>query len=315
MRFVIVGPGALGCLLGAKLAEAVARTDDALWILDHDSKRADHIHRKGILYEKFDRQKRYPVQACADPRVIERADVLFLCVKSYNLEAALEFCKPLLQPRTLLIFMQNGIAHLDLRDQVGEAVPAFGCTSEGATSLGSGHIRHAGDGTTFLGFLDRPDDTSRVLLAKTVSILQAGRLSASVSENILTCLWAKLFVNVGINALTAIHDCMNGELLTIAGLGQEMREAVREAAQVAVAKGIPIESDPYQATIAVCKATARNISSMRQDVLKKRRTEIDAINGAVVREALLSQIATPVNDTRVKQIKEIERNYSTQRSR
>jgi 2-dehydropantoate 2-reductase len=313
MRFVIVGPGALGCLLGAKLAEAVTRTDDILWILDHDPKRADLIQRKGILYEKFDRQKRYPVKACADPEVIGRADVIFLCVKSYALESTLQFCRPLLQPRTLLIFMQNGIGHIDLGNQVGEAAAAFGCTSEGATSLGPGHTRHAGDGATFLGFLDPPDEFFRALLGKTVSVLQAGSLSVSASENIRTRLWAKLFVNAGINALTAIHDCMNGELLTIAGAGEEMREAVREAEQVAIAKGIPIENDPYQATVAVCKATARNISSMRQDVLKKRPTEIDAINGAVVKEALPFKIATPVNDSLVGRIKEIENKYGTQR--
>ena len=314
MRFVIVGPGALGCLVGAKLAEAAARTGDVLWILDHNPKRAEQIHRKGLLYEKFDRQKRYPVNACADPLIIERADVLFLCVKSYAIEATLEFCRPLLQPRTLLVFMQNGVGHVDLQDRVGEAAAAFGCTSEGATLLGTGHVRHAGDGATFLGFLDRPDDISQGLLVKTVAVLQAARLSASVSENILTRLWAKLFVNVGINALTAIHDCMNGELLTIAGVEREMREAVGEAEQVALAKGIPIENNPYQATVAVCRATARNISSMRQDVLKKRHTEIDAINGAVVREALHFGIPTPVNNALVRRIKEIESNYSTQRS-
>jgi 2-dehydropantoate 2-reductase len=309
MRFVIVGPGALGCLVGAKLAEAVAGTDDALWILDHDAKRADHINREGILYEKFGRQKRYSVDACADPTMIGGADVLFLCVKSYALGATLEFCRSLLQPRTLLIFMQNGIGHLDLRDRVGDATPAFGCTSEGATSLGAGHTRHAGDGSTFLGFLDRQDAASGDLLVKTVSRLQAGGLSVSVSDDIRTRLWAKLFVNVGINALTAIHDCKNGELLSIAEAESEMQEAVGEAQRLAVAKGIPIEHDPFQATVAVCRATAQNISSMRQDVLKKRRTEIDAINGAVVREALQYGIATPVNDSLVRRIKKIESDY------
>jgi 2-dehydropantoate 2-reductase len=310
MRFVIVGPGALGCLMGAKLVEAVVGTDDSLWILDHDQKRAKHINTNGILYEKSDRQKRYPVNACADATIIGRADVLFVCVKSYDLGPTLEFCRPLLQPRTLLLFMQNGIGHLDLRDQVGDATPAFGCTSEGATSLGAGYTRHAGDGSTFLGFLDKQDAASGDLLVKTVSRLQAGGLNVSVSENIRTRLWAKLFVNVGINALTAIHDCKNGELLSIAEAQNEMQEAVGEAQRLAAAKGIPIEHDPYQTTVAVCRATAQNISSMRQDVLKKRRTEIDAINGAVISEALQYGIATPVNDSLVRRIKEIECNYN-----
>jgi 2-dehydropantoate 2-reductase len=309
MRFVIVGPGALGCLVGAKLAEAVAGTDDVLWILDHDAKRADHINREGIVYEKADRQTRYPVRSSADPRVIGAADILFICVKSYDLVATLDFCRPLLLPRTLLIFMQNGIGHLGLQDKVGDATAAFGCTSEGATSLGAGHTRHAGDGATFLGFLDGQDAVANDLLVKTVSRLRAGGLNVSPSDAIRTRLWAKLFVNVGINALTAIHDCKNGELLSIAEAVTEMQEAVREAQRLAAAKGIPIEQDPFQATVAVCRATAGNVSSMRQDVLKKRRTEIDAINGAVVREALQYGIATPVNDSLVRRIKKRENEY------
>jgi 2-dehydropantoate 2-reductase len=309
MDFVVVGPGALGCLMGAKLAEAVSGKKDSLWILDHDHARAEHINRTGIVYQKFEQQKLYPVNACADPRIIGKADVLFLCVKSYDLEATLQFCRPLLQSRTLLIFMQNGIGHLDLQGQVGDATSVYGCTSEGATSIGAGHTRHAGDGTTFLGFLDRPDSSSQTLLAQTVARLAGGGLSVSISDSILTRLWAKLFVNVGINALTAIYNCKNGELLSIATAKEEMREAVREAEQLATAKGIPIETDPYLATVMVCRATAENISSMRQDVLKKRRTEIDAINGAVVKEALQYSIATPINTSFIKRIEEIERMY------
>jgi 2-dehydropantoate 2-reductase len=309
MRFVIVGPGALGCLVGARLAEAASGTGDTVWILDHDQQRAEYIHREGLLYEKFDRQQRYPVNACADPKIIGRADVLFLCVKSYDLESTLEFSRPLLHPGTLVIFMQNGIGHLDLRGRVGEAIPAFGCTSEGATSLGAGHIRHAGDGTTFLGFLDLQTSSSGDLLARTMSRLRAGGLAVSISGNILIRLWAKLLVNVGINALTAIHDCKNGELLSIAEAEREMQGAVQEAKLLAVAKGIPIENDPYQTTVAVCRATAGNISSMRQDVLKKRRTEIDAINGAVVREARQYELPVPINESLVRRIKNMESEY------
>jgi 2-dehydropantoate 2-reductase len=311
MDFTVVGPGALGCLMGAKLAEAISGEKDHLWILDHDQTRAEHINRMGIAYQKFDLQKHYPVNACADPQIIGKADVLFLCVKSYDLKTTLQFCQPLLQPRTLLIFMQNGIDHLDLRGQMGDARPVYGCTSEGATSIGAGHIRHAGEGTTFLGFLDRPDDNLQTILAQTVATMEAGGLSVSISDSILTRLWAKLFINVGINALTAIYNCKNGELLSITTAQEEMREAVREAEQLAKAKGIPIETDPYLATAAVCRATADNISSMRQDVLKRRRTEIGAINGAVVKEALQYRIATPVNTSLIKRIGEIEKTYQS----
>ncbi len=314
MRFVVVGPGALGCLMATRLAEAAAKTGDALWILDHDPERAGLIGYRGLIYQKLDNRRNYPVDACADPSAIGRADVLFLCVKSYDLRAALSLCRPLLRSGTLAIFMQNGIAHLGLTDLAGAAAPVYGCTSEGATSLGAGQVRHAGDGATHLGFLENCGEAATELLAQTVSVLRAGGLAAFVSEDILTRLWAKLFVNVGINALTAIHDCPNGDLLTLPGVGAEMKAAVEEARRVAEAKGIAVDTDPYRTTVEVCRATAANISSMRQDVLKKRPTEIEAINGAVAREAAGLSIPTPVNDMLVERIKAIEQRYGTRGS-
>jgi 2-dehydropantoate 2-reductase len=295
--------------MAAKLAEAAVKTGDSLWILDHDPDRADHIHKQGIIYEKFDVRKQYPVNASADPAAVDRIDVLFLCVKSYDLKSALELWQPLLVSGTIIVFMQNGIAHLEFRDRVGTAIPAYGCTSEGATYLGAGHTRHAGNGSTFLGFLEESDSAAEELLGQTASTLENGGLTVSVSDTILSRLWAKLFVNVGINALTAIHDCLNGDLLSLSGVEAEMKAAVLEAEQVAAAKGIRVEKDPFRTTVEVCRATAVNISSMRQDVLKKRRTEIDAINGAVVKEAAKFRIPTPVNASLVERIKEMEKGY------
>ena len=312
MRLVIAGPGALGCLIASRLAEAAATTGDSICILDHDVRRAKQIDSNGLLYEKSNSWKRYPLSASAHPDQIGRADVLFVCVKSYDLKTVLDHCRSLLVAGTLVIFMQNGIAHLQLQDQMGAATVAYGCTSEGATSLGSGHVRHAGAGQTFLGFLDKPGTKAEILLAKTVDLLKTGGLVASVSDGIVTRLWAKLFVNAGINALTAIHDCLNGDLLAIPKAQEEMQEAVAEAERLAVAKGIVVENDPYQITVEVCRATAANISSMRQDVLKKKKTEIDAINGAVVQEAGRLGIPVPVNTSLVRRIKSIEAGYGQQ---
>lgn len=310
MRFVVVGPGALGCLMAAKLAGGMTGVGDTLWILDHNRERAELLRRQGILYEKLESRKNFSVNADADPSATGGADVVLLCVKSYDLQAALEFCRPLLVPGTLVVFMQNGISHLVLEKQVGGATPVYGCTSEGATHLGAGHIRHAGEGATFLGFLQHPGKAAENLLSETVSRLRNGGLSASVSGEILTRLWFKLFVNVGINALTAIHDCPNGDLLVIPGVEAEMKAAVDEAVRLAAAKGIVPETDPYLATVGVCRATAANVSSMRQDVLKKKRTEIDAINGAVVKEAAELNIPAPVNGSLVLRIKDIEKRYA-----
>ena len=104
----------------------------------------------------------------------------------------------------------------------------------------------------------------------THAVFSAGGLQTHLTNNILARLWAKLFVNVGINALTAILDCTNGELLTLPGIDKRMETAVDEAVLLATAKNIPIIDDPYQTARMVCSKTAKNVSSMLQDVRKKK---------------------------------------------
>ena len=245
----------------------------------------------------------------SDPQILGPVDVVLLCVKSYDVINTLEYCKPILSKNTLLIFMQNGISHLNLQDHLHDASVAFGTTTEGATLLGTGHVRHAGCGVTYLGFLQPPGKLETVLLQKTHDVLSTGGIQAHITDNILARLWAKLFVNAGINALTAILNCKNGDLLTIPGIDRRMEAAVDEAIQIAKEKNIPIMDDPHQTTLIVCRKTAKNVSSMLQDVRNKRRTEIDAINGAVVTLGKESGIDTPENSRLYNQIKELEANY------
>ena len=89
-----------------------------------------------------------------------------------------------------------------------------------------------------------------------------------------------------------------------------MEKAVREAEEIARTKNIPVETDPVAAAFAVCETTRNNISSMRQDVMHKRLTEIDAINGAIVEAGRELGIATPVNSDLVRRVKEIETSYT-----
>jgi 2-dehydropantoate 2-reductase len=146
-------------------------------------------------------------------------------------------------------------------------------------------------------------------LREVVATLVAGGLETVIVEDMQVQVWAKLFVNVGINALTAIHGCRNGELLDMPAVRAQLVEAVREAAAVARALGIPIVADPVAATLEVCRATAENVSSMLQDVRQQRPTEIDAINGAVVEHGHRLQISVPVNEFLVSKVKEREADY------
>lgn len=311
MHFVLVGPGALGCLLSFIISRGKA-SDDQLTILDYNVDRADSISRLGILYKFQNVDRRVRVKAVSTPEAIDEADVVLLCVKSYHLQDSIEFCRPLLTERTLLIFLQNGISHLALGANLFKATPAFGTTTEGATLLQQGHVHHTGRGATHLGFQAPPADRFVGLLEKTAAVFDAGGIDVEITSDIIAQLWAKLFVNVGINALSATLDCKNGELLTLPGASARMQRAVDEAVQVAKAYNIPVPHDPWKATQTVCVNTAANISSMVQDVRNNRPTEIDAINGAVAALGQKRSIPTPENCALHKQIKALESGYSPQ---
>ena len=311
MHILLVGPGALGCLLSSIVTKGLAVTGDKLTLLDHNAERAEYLTGQGIVYQQDDARTTVAVTAVADPQHLGPVDVVLLCVKSYDVVASLTFCRPLLTEKTLVVFMQNGISHLSMAEHLGQAGAAFGTTTEGATLLGRGHVRHAGRGITSLGFLAAPGEHEAMLLEKLHQVFAAGGLQVQNTGKVLSRIWSKLFINVGINALTATLDCKNGELLTLPGIDRRMRDAVDEAMRVARAEGIEVMDDPYRATRIVCSKTAENISSMLQDIRNRRRTEIDAINGAIVAKGLNYKIKTPENSLLCRQVKEIEAGYAT----
>ena len=311
MRFVIVGPGALGSLLAARLwlysrAEEEAGNDShQVVLLDYKPDRAAILNKKGLkLEEGEDSVMCHPV-VTTDRMVTEQADVLFFCIKSISFANSLAEISPGLAKATLFLAMQNGVGHLDQLSSL-RCLAGVGVTTEGANLAGPGHVRHGGHGITRIGLLAPEDAGGDSILQETAGILSSAGLTTRVTTTPLEDIWAKLFVNVGINALSGLHRCPNGKLLESVELKEMMIRAVREAEAVARAKGIAVNSDPVAETISVCEMTAENISSMHQDILLGRRTEIDAINGAVVAEAERLGIDTPVNRNLVEQIRRAE---------
>jgi len=315
MRIVVVGPGALGSLFAATLAmhsqgSEEGRAKHEVWMLDHNSSRARLLAANGLLLERGGERYACPVRATTEPGEIGSADLVLLCVKSYDVASGLKRAAALLGPDTLLLALQNGIAHLPLLEALADGHPvAAGVTAQGATLLAPGHVRHGGRGLTRVGFLRPSTADGAARLREVAAMLAAGGLETEIVEDMQVQVWAKLFVNVGINALTAIHGCRNGDLLDMPAVRAQLVEAVQEATAVARALVIPIVADPVAATLEVCRATAENISSMRQDVQQQRPTEIDAINGAVVEHGHHLEIPVPVNELLVSKVKEIEADY------
>jgi 2-dehydropantoate 2-reductase len=312
MKVVIIGPGALGCLLASTLSlRSKTATPLDIWILDHNPERVRQLAENGLTLEEDGREFHCRISATVDPGEIGQADVIFLCVKSLDVADGLRAAKIIAGGDTLLITLQNGIGHLEILQAHKEPpMIAPGVTAQGANLVDTGHVRHAGNGITRLGLLHNSTGRQAVLLQEACNLLNSASLETTIVENIIDFVWAKLLVNVGINGLTAIHNCPNGALLESVATRKQLSDAVREAEIVARARSIQILADPVAVTLEVCKQTGANISSMLQDVRSGRPTEIDSINGAIVKAAKELHIPVPVNEELVSRVKEIEKNYS-----
>ncbi len=310
MRIAVVGPGALGCLLASKLFLAKSTQDEVL-LIDHRPERAKLLNRQGIVVERENHTTTIPVPVVDRSTLVGPFDYIFSCVKSYDLERNLQAITPLFSQNSLPIFLQNGLGHVHLATALQSTTrPLLATTSEGATRLGEGHIRHAGIGHTYLGFANAQTmDKKTKDLTPLLELLNTSGLASSFTEDIHEKLWAKLFVNVGINALSVIHNCPNGELLNNQEARTQLTKLVQEAITAAKAQNISIVNDPVQETITVCKRTATNISSMLQDVRNKRPTEINSINGIISQMGRELHILTPENDTVITKIQQIQDAY------
>jgi len=315
MKVVIIGPGALGCLLAASLTIKLDQSSRKafapdLWLLDHKPERAQYLSEHGLILEEGNQNKSCRIKATADPKKIGPADIVILCVKSPQMAAGLQQAAKLVEADTLLVTLQNGIGHLELlKDKQKLPSVVLGVTAQGANMVAPGHVRHAGDGLTRIGFLKSASFSKSLLLAKVCNFLNAGGIETVIVDNILDYVWSKLLINAGINALTAIHHCPNGELLGSAAIKGKLTAAVREGEAVARALGIELTADPLAMTLDVCRKTAQNLSSMLQDVNNGRPTEIDSINGEIAAAGRKLGIPTPVNDELVQKVKEIEQAY------
>jgi 2-dehydropantoate 2-reductase len=293
MKIGIVGAGAMGSLFGGRLARA---GQDVL-LYDIYREHVEAIRRDGLVIEDLasGREDLCHPAATTEAQELEDAEILIIFVKSAATEAVARQFAGLGRGETIAVTMQNGLGNEGiLKEHFGEARTAAGVTSQGATFLSPGRIRHAGRGSTHLCMSDRNNEK----LEGFVDALNAAGLETDLEESIDDLIWSKLIINVGINALTALTGLPNGRLLDLPDTKALMADLVAEAVAVAEKKGVRLTyDDPLQMVYQVAEKTGGNRSSMLQDFDRKRQSEIDFINGAIVREAEALGLEVPVNRT------------------
>jgi 2-dehydropantoate 2-reductase len=303
MKIVIMGAGAMGSLFAGFLVSS----DQEVWLVDIRQEQIDAIRSVGLTVEKNGKSQILHVNATSDVTSMGKADFVLFFVKSYHTEKAASDAFILQKEDTIFLTLQNGLGNEEaICKFINPKKVMLGVTNHGATLLGPGHIRHAGWGKTYIGELDGKITDRATYVARTFSNAE---IETEVSPNIHDLIWGKLLTNVGINALTALTGLKNGQLLDFPETLRLMETLISEAAEVAGKKGIRIEGDPIHKARAIAEATRKNRSSMGQDVDFKRKTEIDAINGAVVREAKRLGISVPYNQMITDLVKVFERRF------
>jgi 2-dehydropantoate 2-reductase len=304
MRITIIGPGAVGLLWASRLALAGAE----VVILDHRPERAALLSAEGVRLEQGQEETHIPLAVSADPpAALAGRDLALVCVKAYHTQTVADTLAVHLPAKARALTLQNGAGNVEtLVAALGAARVLGGITSEGATLLGPGRVRHAGQGQTHLGpALGAPDAFCQELAA----IFNQAGFACQVAEGVNNLIWTKLIINVGINALTAILGVPNGRLLELAAARELMATAVAEALAVGQTLGVSFLHQDMQTAVAeVAQRTARNISSMLQDARARRRTEVEFINGYVARAGKPLGLPCPVNQTLTSLVLALEQN-------
>ena len=214
---------------------------------------------------------------------------MLLCVKSTDTESAGRALAPHLAEGAVVLSLQNGVDNAErLQAVIGR--PVIPAVVYVATAMaGPGHVRHHGRGELVLA----PSPAS----ADIAATLGAAGVPVQLSDNVAGALWAKLVLNCAYNALSAITRLPYGELMESPGLEvpQIMRDIVHECLQVAQASGIALPADTLQAVLRLAASMPAQMSSTAQDLARGKRSEIDHLNGFIVRRGEALGIATPVN--------------------
>ena len=276
MRIAVIGPGAIGCLLAARMQ--LVGMDVVL--VDHSAERAKRLQARGITLEDSNGRREVPV-ACVSS-VPSGVSLQIVAVKSYHTSSLA------LRDDAQILSVQNGLGNIEtLCDRFGSELLLCGVTSEAATLEAEGHVRHAASGETIIGSWTTADT------ANSMQAFQKAGFRAETTESPGQALWGKVIVNAGINPLTAMVDIPNGRLLEISELRALLRTLIVEAVKVAATEGYRFEKSMVEYAEDVCRATATNISSMLQDIRANRQTEIEAISGEILRRAELASLPCP----------------------
>jgi 2-dehydropantoate 2-reductase len=306
----VVGAGAVGSFYGAMLARAGRRVT-----LIGRAAHVEAIARDGLQLDMGGRVETLRVPASTELAAARGADLVLFCVKSTDTEATARALAPLLAPQAVVLSLQNGVenAALIAAQLPQRVVPAVVYV---ATALPApGTVRHYGRGELLIGAPSpqaAQDPSMTATLQAIVELFGAAGIAVTISPDVMAELWSKLLVNCAYNAISALAQAPYARLAARPEVRAVQQAIVREVIAVAAADGVPLALDAaLAATERIAVTMPGQLSSTAQDVARRKPSEIDHLNGFVVRRGRALGVPTPVNQTLHALVKLVESGYDS----
>jgi 2-dehydropantoate 2-reductase len=304
MRIAVLGAGAMGCLFGGLLKNA----GQDVVLIDVWAEHIEAINKERLRLDTDEASQRIDIPARFIEQVRERMDLVILFTKGMHTEQALHSAAHILGEQTHLLTLQNGFGQVDIAKTMMDVSRIIhGITTYPCDLIGPGHVRSKGRGQ--IKFMS-VDANHYPMLDILEDAFQTAGLEGVITPNVEEIIWEKIAFNAALNALTAVTG------LTVGQVGDSKEgidiasAVVNEVTTVANGNGIHTDSKRVLSTLGMAFAGHRDHQpSMLQDRLAKRKTEIDFINGAVIREARKLDIAVPVTETLYSLVRMLEESY------
>ena len=282
MRIAVMGAGSVGCYYGALLARAGLPVT-----LIGRATHVEAVRARGLLLEAGGERTFVRMSATTQAAGVAGADCVLVCVKSGDTEAVGREIAPHLTPEVAVLSLQNGVDNPErLSAVIGR--PVLPVAVYVATEMpGPGHVKHHGRGDLVIG--------SGPMSERIAATFSAAGIPTTVSANALDALWGKLVMNCAYNALSALTRLPYGRMLGVGGIAEVMTDVVVECVAVAEASGIALPADILARVLDLAAAMPDQFSSTAQDLARGRSSEIDHLNGFILRRGAATGVATPVN--------------------
>jgi 2-dehydropantoate 2-reductase len=302
-RIAVVGAGAVGGYFGGIFARAGAPT-----VLIGRKHFVDAVNAKGLVLDKSQGQERIAARATTDMSAVRDCSLILFCVKANDTSAAAAKMAPFVRPGATVVCLQNGVDNADCVRAATNTV-AFPAVVYVAVSVPeSGRVKHLARGDLIIG-------PSSEKATEVASVFDRAGISCRISDNIEGELWVKLLCNCALNAISALGRVRYGEIAQSKAAIKLMENVVDEVLAVARAAGITLpgvrdRESGMAAAMEIATQMADALSSTAQDLNRGRLTEIDALNGYIVRRGAELEVPVPVNHALFTLVKLAERSNS-----